>query len=40
MFDSAEKIAFWILAAIVAVVIFALLLAVARWLLDRGYGPK
>jgi hypothetical protein len=40
MFDSAEKIAFWILAAILAVVASGLVIAVARWLIDRGYGPK
>jgi hypothetical protein len=40
MFDSADNIGFWVLAAIVAVIILGLLLAVASWALDRGYGPK
>jgi hypothetical protein len=40
VFDSADDIAFWIVAAIVAVVVFGLVVAAVHWLLDRAYGPK
>jgi riboflavin transporter FmnP len=38
--DSADDIAFWIVAVIVAAVFFGLVVAAAKWLLDRAYSPK
>jgi hypothetical protein len=40
VFDSADDIAFWIVAVIVAVLFFVLTIVVAKWVMDRAYRPK
>jgi hypothetical protein len=40
VFDSADDIAFWIVALIVAVLFFVLTIVAAKWVMDRTYIPK
>jgi hypothetical protein len=40
VFESADDIAFWIIAFVAAVLVLGVMLAGAQWLLSKGFGPK
>jgi hypothetical protein len=40
VFDSADDIAFWIVAFIGALLLFVLMIVAAKWLLDRAYSQE
>jgi hypothetical protein len=40
VFDTADDIAFWIVAFVGAVLLFVLMIVAAKWVMDRAYGPK